>query len=185
MRLELWYPAKPYIIEQAFGIFNPAYLKFGYDHHNGIDFRVDTDGIVRAVCDGVVTEVKEYPTGAGKAVRYRTTTPVEAEGVTEFVEFIYMHGAKQLVTVGQKISAGDPIIVADNTGFSTGPHTHISAYFIDINSPTGSNKLPIGEKNCDYCFDHSKYFNKFYADDVGTVIGLYQQLVSLLKRYAQ
>lgn len=169
--MELYYPAKPYIVRQGFGIYNPAYEQFGFNKHNGIDFAVDADGIVRAMCQGIVTEVHDYVRngqfyGAGKAVRYRTTTPVTAEGQTAYVEFMYMHADKQLVGVGDIVTAGTPIIVADNTGFSTGPHTHISAYFIDINSPTGNNKLPYGDKDADYCFDFSKYYNGKYADDV-------------------
>jgi murein DD-endopeptidase MepM/ murein hydrolase activator NlpD len=182
-KLELFYPAKPYNVTQVFGIYNPAYLQFGYDHHNGIDFAVDTDGIVRAMCDGVVVEVKDYPTGAGKAVRYRTIEKVEAEGTTGYVEFMYMHAEKQLVTVGQILKAGDPVIIADNTGFSTGPHTHISAYFVDPSAPIGNHKLAIGDKNSDYCFDFSKYYNGYYADDAQKVFTMLYAVLHLLQEF--
>lgn len=162
MKLELSYPAKPYVITQAFGIYNPAYLQFGFDHHNGIDFRVDTDGLVVAMCEGVVTDVG-FNTGAGNYVRYRTKEKVEAEGRNDYVEFMCMHASKNLVRNGDVVMSGTPLMVADSTGFSTGPHTHISGYFVDIR--TGY-KMMVGNKSTDYCFDFSKYYNGYYADDV-------------------
>lgn len=172
--LELFYPAKPYNITQAFGIKNPSYEQFGFSKHNGIDFAVDTDGIVRAMCDGVVYEVGSNP-DAGNFVRYKTRTPVFAEGKKGTVAFMYMHAKNQLVQVGDLITAGDALIVADNTGFSTGPHTHISAYFVN-----DSNVKLDGDPSVNSCFDHSKYFNGFYSDDVGKVTVILKSLVSSL-----
>lgn len=161
MRLSLYYPAKPYQIHQAWGVYNPAYEQFGFNHHNGIDFGVDTDGIVRAMCDGKVTETGYNPTGSGKYVKYRTG-PVECEGITCLVEFYYMHADHQLVQASDILHTGDAVIVADNTGFSTGPHTHISAYRLSLDGTTRlDNNPPYGDT-----FDHSKYFNGLYADDI-------------------
>lgn len=177
MKLELFFPAKPYQITQAFGIANPSYLQFGFSKHNGIDFAVDADGIVRAMCDGVVYETG-YNSGAGNFVRYKTET-VEAEGRTGIVGFMYMHAKEVLVKKGQVIKAGDALIVADNTGFSTGPHTHISAYFIN----SLDQRVPIGEPETDYCFDFSKYYNKYFADDAQTVFGVLFKIKQLLTDY--
>lgn len=176
MKLELFYPAKPYRITQAFGISNPSYNQFGFSKHNGIDFGLDADKIVRAMCDGEVYEVG-FNNGAGNFVRYKTST-VEAEGKRGRVAFMYMHAEKCLVTKGQKVKAGDPLIIAGNTGFSTGPHTHISAYFIN----ELDEKVPLNPET-DHCFDFSKYYNGYYADDAQKVIGIYKQILSLLKSY--
>ena len=172
MRLSLYYPAKPYNITQAFGITNPSYNQFGFTKHNGVDFQVDKDGIVNAMCDGTVYEVG-YNSGAGNFVRYKTNVPVEAEGKTGYVAFMYMHAEKHLVKTGDKIQAGDELIVADNTGFSTGPHTHISAYFID----NKTNIKLAGDPQTDHCFDFAKYYNGKYASDIKD--GLTAQLKSL------
>ncbi len=161
MKLSLYIPASPYVITQGFGIYNPAYEQFGFNKHNGIDFAVDKDGKVKAMCDGVVTEVGTN-NGAGKFVRYMTNELVEVEGRTAYAGFMYMHASKQLVVVGQKIKAGDDLIIAGNTGFSTGPHTHISAYLCNENG----SKQARGSKDSDYCFDFSKYFNGINADDI-------------------
>src|SRR3990167_5835535 len=138
-KLELFFPAKPYNVTQAFGIYNPAYLQFGFELHNGADFTIEPDGLVHAMCDGEVTETG-FNSGAGNFVRYKTE-PMEAEGRTGVVEFMYMHGKEILVKKGDKVLCGDSLMIADNTGFSTGPHTHISAYFI------GSNGLKISINN--------------------------------------
>jgi len=162
-KLSLFYPAKPYIVTQKWGIYNPAYERFGFKFHNGEDFAVDKDGIVRAMCNGIVTDTGNIPTGAGIYLRYKTGL-VEAEDKECYVEFVYMHAEKLLVNKGDVVKAGDPLIVADNTGYSTGPHTHISGLRIGLNGE----RLDTEGKNRDanYSFDFSKYFNGKYADDI-------------------
>jgi murein DD-endopeptidase MepM/ murein hydrolase activator NlpD len=179
--LELFYPVKPLKVNQAFGIFNPAYEKFGFNRHNGIDYATTHRQPVYSMCDGVVTEVKNYPSGAGKAVRVRTLSPVEAEGVNRYAEFMYMHADEVKVVEGQKVKAGDLLTFADNTGFSTGTHLHISAYFVDPAKQTAFNKLKVGDETTDYCFDFSKYYNGYYAADATKVFGIFNQIISLLK----
>lgn len=39
---------------------------------------------------------------------------------------LYAHASKVLVNVGQKVAAGDRIALVGSTGFSTGPHLHLS-----------------------------------------------------------
>lgn len=179
--LELYIPGKPFNVTQAWGIYNPAYKQFGFSKHNGIDFKVDDDYLVRAMCDGVVTEVG-YNSGAGNFVRYRTNEKVMCEGTECYVYFIYMHATLCLVKHGDKIKAGDPLIIAGNTGFSTGPHTHISAYRV---GDDGSRLDKDVESN--YTFDFSKYFNGFYADHAKAVelfryIPAFKQLQALMRR---
>jgi murein DD-endopeptidase MepM/ murein hydrolase activator NlpD len=161
MKLELSFPTKPYIITQAFGIYNPAYLQFGFDHHNGIDFLPLKPYEVSAMCEGEVYETG-FNSGAGNFVRYKTKEPVDVNGHKSYVGFMYMHAEKILVKVGDKVKCGDSLIVADNTGFSTGLHTHISAYFINEDNT----KQSFGDKSTDYCFDFSEFYNGLYATDV-------------------
>ena len=159
MKLSLYYPAKPYQVTQGFGIYNPAYIPLGFDRHNGIDFRVDSDGIASAMCDGTVTDVG-YNEGSGNYVKYRTDL-VECLGDECYVEFYYMHANKCLVKKGDKVKAGDDLIIAGNTGFSTGPHTHISAYRLD----TKGRRLDSGT-GPERCFDFSQFYNGKYAQDI-------------------
>jgi murein DD-endopeptidase MepM/ murein hydrolase activator NlpD len=176
MKLELFYPAKPYIVTQAFGLLNSSYKDNGmtFIKHNGIDFKVDTDGIVRAMCDLEVYEVGEN-SKAGRYVRLKTLNPVEAEGKVGTVAFMYMHADRHLCKQGDILKAGDPVIVADNTGFSTGPHTHISAYFIN-----SANVKLEGDPDVDHCFDFSKYYNNYYSDDATQVYLILTATISIL-----
>jgi|GEM_PF-1632159 len=159
-KLELWYPAKPYVVTQAWGIFNLAYRQFGFEKHNGIDFAVDKDCVVVAMCDGIVTDIG-INDGAGIYVKYRTLDLVNAEGTDCFVQFFYMHGKQLLVKKNDIVKVGTPLMVADNTGFSTGAHTHISAYRL---SPDGNTRLDT-DPATNNTFDFSKYYNGYFADD--------------------
>lgn len=160
MKLELYYPTKPYRVTQEWGVPNEAYLHFGFSAHNGIDFAVDIDGIVQAMSDGVIIEMGYNPTGSGNYVIYKTKN-VECEGVVCDVCFYYMHAKSVLVKVGDFVKVGTDLIIADNTGFSTGPHTHITAYRLLKDSVVRLDKDP----TTDHTFDHSKYFNGKYAED--------------------
>ena len=180
-KLELYYPAKPYIVAQKFGIYNPAYLQFGFSKHNGEDFAVDKDGVVLAMCDGVVTETG-FNSGAGNFVKYKTNEKVDVDGVPRTVGFMYMHGERILVKQWDLVKAGTPLMIADNTGFSTGPHTHISAYFLN----ELGNKIVLDPASND-CFDFSKFYNGFHADDAKFVesirhVPLMVQLFALMKK---
>lgn len=175
-RLSVFMPVKPLWINQAFGIFNPAYKQFGFTRHNGVDFQVVDGQLAYAMCDGYVTDEGQNA-GAGKYVRFRTAEPVEAEGRTGVVEFVYMHARKTLVKKGQYLKAGDVIMECDNTGFSTGHHLHVSAYFV---SPSGK-KLRVGSKETDYCFDFMPYWNKYFAVDAQRVLSILYKILALLK----
>ena len=159
-KLKLDYPTFPFFITQAWGISNPSYLQFGFSKHNGVDFLLGTDKIAKAMCAGVVIETG-FNTGAGNFVKYRTGL-VEAEGTECLVEFYYMHAEKVLVQAGQIVSAGTPLIIQDNTGFSTGPHTHISAYRLN---PTDWTRLD-SALDTNRTFDWLKYTQYKFTRDM-------------------
>lgn len=176
-RLALFHPVKPLRVNQAHGIFNPAYKQFGFTEHNGVDYATEDGQIAYAMCEGIVTDVG-YNKGAGNYVRYKTEVPVDAENQIGVVEFMYMHADHALVERGQYVKVGTPLIVCDNTGFSTGRHLHISAYFIGANGL----KKRLGRSETDWCFDFSKYYNGMFAGDAYTILGILQRIVALLKK---
>ncbi len=173
-KLQLFIPAKPFIVTQGWGIMNASYKEAGFPftHHNGVDFAVDDDVQVEAMCDGIVTETGYKENDAGNYVKYRTDL-VNAEGDDCFVEFVYAHGSQILVTKGEKVFTGKPLILAGNTGFTTGPHTHISAYRIDIKG----NRLD-KDPATNFTFDWSKYLVNWYTADVWLMV---KRLWSLLR----
>lgn len=175
-KLEVFLPVKPLVVTQAFGIYNPVYKQFGFTKHNGVDMAVSDGQPAYAPMDCIVIETG-FNSGAGRYVKVNTLEPVQAEGKTGIVCLTFMHGKEIKVTKGQQLKAGDLLMYCDNTGFSTGHHLHVSAFFID----PGGYKMQIGDVDSDYCFDWSKYCNWFYAVDAQKVFAIYYKMIGVLK----
>ncbi|MBR6033547.1 MAG: peptidoglycan DD-metalloendopeptidase family protein [Clostridia bacterium] len=85
-----------------------------YKLHTGIDIGAPTGANFIAVSDGVVIKACEN-TSYGKMVVID-----HGGGVTT----LYAHGSEILVTVGQTVKRGEPVLKVGSTGYSTGPHAH-------------------------------------------------------------
>ena len=83
--------------------------------HTGLDFAAPEGTAIRAIGDGVVTEVA-YD-GA-----YGNKTVIRLEDGTELW---FCHQSSQNVTVGDHVTAGDVIGAVGSTGNTTGPHLHL------------------------------------------------------------
>jgi murein DD-endopeptidase MepM/ murein hydrolase activator NlpD len=105
---------QPLFVMPTKGIFTSA---FGYRWgvlHAGIDLANSIGTPIHAVSDGVV--VAAGPTaGYGMWVKLR-----HADGTVT----LYGHVNTTLVSVGQRVMAGDQIATMGNRGDSTGPHLH-------------------------------------------------------------
>lgn|SRR3990167_1711386 len=184
MKLSLYYPTKPFVITQGWGIYNPAYLQFGFSKHNGVDFIPYVGAITFPLYAPVkiqVTEVGTQP-GAGNFVRFVTTDKWEVEGINCYVGGMFMHMKRQAVEEGQICEAGDLLGEADNTGFSTGPHTHFSPYRLGDDKFTRLDT----DKETNYTFNPQPYWNGKFAVDIQinllkTLIALLQKLLTFLK----
>ncbi|MEW5946880.1 MAG: peptidoglycan DD-metalloendopeptidase family protein [bacterium] len=84
------------------------------EYHRGLDMRASMGSTICAADDGVVFS-------AQRRSGYGLTVMIEHAGnlIT-----LYAHGQKFLVSEGQKVKRGDPIMLADSTGVSTGSHLH-------------------------------------------------------------
>jgi murein DD-endopeptidase MepM/ murein hydrolase activator NlpD len=105
---------QPLFVMPTKGIFTSG---FGYRWgvlHAGIDLANSIGTPIRAVSDGVVIDAG--PTaGYGMWVKVR-----HADGTVT----LYGHVNTTLVSVGQRVMAGDQIATMGNRGNSTGPHLH-------------------------------------------------------------
>lgn len=168
MKLELYYPAKPFYVTQDWGVYNTAYTQFGFDHHNGVDFELEPDSLLHAPQRLLVTEVGYVPNGAGNFVRFILTDKWEVLGTECWVGGIVMHMKEQQVKVGQICEIGEVLGIADNTGFSTGPHTHLSLYRLKNNlirpENTVDNILDT-DSHYGHTFNPALFFNGKYAVD--------------------
>src|SRR3990167_822586 len=183
MRLELWFPAKPYRVTQAWGIYNPSYLQFGFSRHNGEDFRLGDDKKLYTPLKCKVTWVGEN-SGSGKFVEFISTDMWEVLGTECYVGGCFMHMEKQTCVRGQLLEVGDEIGIADNTGFSTGPHTHLSLYRLKTPLKSFENRLD-NESDTNYTFDSHPYWNGYYAQDFKLVIANLNQQKSILARVVE
>ena len=104
-------------------ITSPFGMRWG-KMHNGIDLRASVGTPVKAAADGIVA-------GTGD-------TDVQCAGVS-FGKFIlikydnglastYGHLSLIKVSKGQRVSRGEIVAYSGNTGYSTGPHLHVSIY---------------------------------------------------------
>lgn len=178
-RLRLYYPTKPYSITQAWGISNPSYVQFGFSKHNGEDFRIGADCLVYAPIACEVTETGFEERGKGNFVRLITTEQHTVGDIPCFVGLVFMHGEKILVKAGDKLNVGDKIMIPDNTGFSTGPHTHMSCYRLGVNKISRLDTDPA----TNYTFDPHTYWTGHYAVDYPTILGLYGRIKLLLEEF--
>jgi murein DD-endopeptidase MepM/ murein hydrolase activator NlpD len=86
-----------------------------YRWHYGVDLELDTGDSIFSVWDGIVRICKYDYGGYGNYIVVRHFNGLET---------IYGHLSKQLVEVGEKVSAGDLIGWGGSTGRSSGPHLH-------------------------------------------------------------
>lgn len=111
------YTDKDFIRPVKGGDFTSA---FGYREkyhrmHKGVDISLSVGDVVSAALPGVVGRIGYERGGYGHFV-----IVVHSDGV----ETRYAHLSRVTASVGQKVSAGDPIALGGNTGNSTGPHLH-------------------------------------------------------------
>jgi murein DD-endopeptidase MepM/ murein hydrolase activator NlpD len=83
--------------------------------HTGLDFAAPTGAPIRAVSDGVVTQV-------GYDGAYGNKTVLRLPDGTELW---FCHQTATAVGVGEKVAAGDVIGTVGATGNVTGPHLHL------------------------------------------------------------
>jgi len=134
MKLTIDYALKPYRCNQKWGIYNSAYIPFGFSHHNGEDYALlnDSGAPVRErniyyhlPGNAQVVRVGFQPNGGGNFVGIVSDDPYDFEDGNYYVLVDFLHCKQVLVKEGDQIKRGQLIAIANNTGFSTGPHCHI------------------------------------------------------------
>lgn len=171
--LKLHYPFKPFVVTQKWGNPNPQYADHFNDPsfklHNGIDAVAVYDNKkaskwpVYCPADGFrVLQVDYAPQGGGNEVWLISKEPLEMFEKTCHALLAFCHADKVLVKAGDEPKAGELLMVSDNTGFSTGEHTHIGLYRVDYNG-TWFTKLDQNEATGS--FDPSLFWSGLYAVD--------------------
>jgi len=120
----LSWPLDNVFVTQKFGKTVGAEKLYASGTHNGVDFRASTGTKVKNVLDGVVVGTGNtdlYPGcySFGKWVMVRHDNGLST---------IYGHLSVISVSVGNRLETADLVGYSGNTGYSTGPHLHISVY---------------------------------------------------------
>jgi murein DD-endopeptidase MepM/ murein hydrolase activator NlpD len=184
MKLELYYPTKPYVCGQKFGENQVSfYHELGLDGHNGLDLHAPDGWIVRAAHDGVVTFAGEDGS-AGLGIVIRTTQTFDYKDGQAYYKTIYWHLKKGCLykAGGDMVKAGDIIALADNTGQSTGAHLHLGLKPME----KGENEWTWWntEQNNGYkgAINPEPFFNGFHAADAHIVTKITEGLALAWKK---
>lgn len=179
MKLSLYHPIKPALINQKFGNPGSIYANLGIVAHNGIDYIADEGQPIRASHDGIVTYAGEDGAG-GLTVVVRTETQFDYKDGESFFKTIYCHLQKGSfkVKASDKVKTGDILALADNTGMSTGTHLHFG--FKPVYPGEEDWKWFNLEQENGYkgAIDPEPYFNGFYAEDA-VKVGIIKEMLNL------
>lgn len=183
MKLELWYPIKPFILTQDFGNKHPLYTSLGLAGHNGLDIMANDGDSVRAAHDGTVTFSGEDGAG-GLTIVIRTNEPKDYLIGESYFKTIYCHLKKGSIKVRatDKVSAGDLLALADNTGISSGSHLHFGLKPIVQGEADWVWENVEQQNGYRGAIDPTPYFNGYYAQDTQAVVSILQGIINLLKK---
>lgn len=183
-RLRLYYPAKPYVISQGWGIVNPLYKQFGFERHNGVDFQHGTDKRLCAPIDGKIVRTGNQPNGGGIFLGLMSDQRhLFDDGRECYVLLDFLHLEHILVKEGDNVKAGDIIAIQGNTGLSTGPHTHMQprrATYWNGGSGDSLQWTLADSNDANNTFEPAPYWTGIYAAAVQQTISLYSLLVAAL-----
>jgi murein DD-endopeptidase MepM/ murein hydrolase activator NlpD len=116
----LSWPLENILITSVFG------SRWGTTHY-GTDFRASIGTPVKSVYSGTIEGIGDTDKDCPKASFGKWVFIKHTNGLSS----TYGHLSVISVKVGQKVKAGDIIGLSGNTGYSTGPHLHLSVYASD------------------------------------------------------
>lgn len=177
MESKLYFPFKPYLITQHWGNPNPTYRAAGmhFDLHNGVDAvtgKYDWEGKIITeflvwcpVGNFVVSKIAYYPDGGGNQIELTSKTAVIVGGVECYLRLIMCHAKKILVSEGYEPKLGELLMIADNTGFSTGLHTHLGVYRFHKNA-YGNEFFDIDKNDANGSYSPELLYTGMYSVDL-------------------
>jgi|SRR3989344_4020726 len=130
------------IITQHYGEYSRLYKSRS---HNGLDIGAPIGTPVMAAEDGVVMAVDNNDTSAWRKYQYGKYILLRHDNG---LATLYAHLSRQAVATGERVTRGQIIGYSGNTGYSTGPHLHLGAYWaasIQMKSvPPAAGLVPVG-----------------------------------------
>lgn len=168
-------PIKPLVLTQPWGVYRPdVYSQFGFNRHNGIDVAKVPNKLISCPINGIVVRVGNQPNGGGIFVSI-----CDGANLWDF-----LHCESIIVQEGQKVEVGQPLAYQDNTGLSTGPHTHIQVRPVD-NWDGFKQWNYIMKNDANNSADPLTLFTEDYAEDIWALKqkkSILEKLISLYKQ---
>ncbi|MES3005546.1 MAG: peptidoglycan DD-metalloendopeptidase family protein [Patescibacteria group bacterium] len=121
------WPLDKVTITQRFGKTSASGRLYVSGSHNGVDFGAKIGTPVKAVLSGTVVGTGDTDITCPRASFGRWVFIKHDNGLSTIYGHLSVISAQQ----GQRVNTGDIIGYSGNTGYSTGPHLHISAYASD------------------------------------------------------
>jgi hypothetical protein len=148
--------------------------------HNGVDANIGaknwdgtiaTEYPVYCPVEGFTVKKVDYaPQGGGNELWLISDEPVQIADKLCYAYMPLCHAKKILVPAGYQPALGELLMIADNTGFSTGLHTHMGLYRVEYTNAT----IHILDQNdAEGSFDPSLFFTGTYAVDEASYATLF------------
>ncbi|MCX6755133.1 MAG: peptidoglycan DD-metalloendopeptidase family protein [Candidatus Nomurabacteria bacterium] len=123
----LSWPLDYIYVTQLFGKTEAGKRLYANGTHNGTDFRAPVGTPVKAMADGIIagtndTDLQCRGVSFGKLILIKYDNGLAST---------YGHLSLIKVNVGQRVARGEIVGYSGNTGYSTGPHLHLSVYAKD------------------------------------------------------
>lgn len=124
--LELYYPVKPHTVNRSWGFVDPIYKQFGFNRHNGVDLALVNGQEIHAPFAGTIINIGNDPSGSGIFVSIVSDCEYSfPDGKVAYVLLDFFHCQKIIVNIGDTVELGQVLALGDNTGVTTGAHTHM------------------------------------------------------------
>ncbi len=120
----LAYPLNNVHITQHFGKTVDARRLYSSGTHNGVDFGTSPGTPIKSVADGVVVGTGDTDTACRGASYGKWVLIRHKNGLASLYGHLNLIKVKQ----GDSVESGDLIAYSGNTGYSTGPHLHLSIF---------------------------------------------------------
>lgn len=118
------WPVDAVRITQQFGVTNASARLYKSGSHNGVDFGVKVGTPIKAMASG--TLVAQGDTDAlCRGVSFGKWILIKYDNG---LASTYGHLSQHSLSAGTRVSAGQIVGFSGNTGYSTGPHLHVSLY---------------------------------------------------------
>lgn len=118
------WPLDSILVTQLFGKTEAGKRLYANGTHNGVDFRAGVGTPVKAMASGTIAGIGDTDTQCPGASFGRFLLIKYDNGLAS----AYGHLSLTRVNIGERVERGQIVAYSGNTGYSTGPHLHVSVY---------------------------------------------------------